>query len=173
MPDVDERDAATSAALTFVLAGAGFLALGALLHAITAAQRIAPGLLTLNDATSVGRLIPAAETLAVYGGLGMLATGVALELARALAGGRAALDLIARAGGALVTLGVGVGTLVLLLGHTTGRAGLELPRPFAVAIAVGLALAAVAVLRTVAVQPDDEVHPALWFVGAGVASGPA
>ncbi|MFN2626380.1 MAG: cbb3-type cytochrome c oxidase subunit I, partial [Mycobacteriales bacterium] len=41
------------------------------------------------------------------------------------------------------------------------------------AIAVGLALAAVAVLRTVAVQPDDEVHPALWFVGAGVASGPA
>ncbi len=162
----------SGAALTWVTVGATFLLLGALLLVLTAIQQVSPGFATLGSATSFGRLRPVATTLVTYGGLGMIGTGVALDLARRLGRTPPRLDLVARAGGALTTLSVAGGSIAILLGHTTGRPGLELPRPFSVPLAVGLLLAAAAYFRTLATRDADELHPALWHVSSALVAGP-
>lgn len=162
----------SAAALTWVTVGAMFLLLGSILMVLTAVQQVSPGWGTLGAMTSFGRLRPVATTLITFGGLGMLGTGVALDLARRLGRAPVQLDLVARAGGALTTFSVVGGTTALLLGHTTGRPGLELPRPFSVPLALGLLLAAVAFFRTLASRADDSLHPALWHLSAALVAGP-
>ncbi|HVE98838.1 MAG TPA: cbb3-type cytochrome c oxidase subunit I [Mycobacteriales bacterium] len=162
----------SGAALTWVTVGATFLLIGLSVHLLTAIQQVSPGFATLGAATSLGRLRPVATTLVTYGGLGMLGTGVALDIARRLSRAPVQLELVAKAAGALTTLSVGGGCVALLLGHTTGRPGLELPRPFAVPLAVGLLLAAAVFFRTLAVRADDVLHPALWHLSAALGAAP-
>lgn len=165
-------EAASAAALTWVTVGSGLLVLGIAVHLVTAIQQVSPGWGTYNAATSIGRLRPTATGLIVLGGLGMLGTGVALELARRLSGAPVLGDLVARAAGALTTLAVAVGTLLVLAGHGTGRDGLELPRPAAVPLAIGLTVAAAVVIRQLAARRGDELHPAGWFLASSVLAGP-
>ncbi|HVE63491.1 MAG TPA: cbb3-type cytochrome c oxidase subunit I [Mycobacteriales bacterium] len=162
----------SGAALTWLTVGAAFLLLGAALTLVTAIQLVSPGWGTLGPATSIGRLRPVATTIVGFGGLGMIGTGVALDLARRLGRAPAQLDLLAKAGGALVTLSVAAGSIALLMGHSTGRPGLELPRLFSVPLALGLLLAAAAFFRTMAMRESDDLHPALWHLSAGVLAGP-
>ncbi|HVF18997.1 MAG TPA: cbb3-type cytochrome c oxidase subunit I [Mycobacteriales bacterium] len=162
----------SAAALTWVTVGATFLVLGCAVMLLTALQQASPGFATLGSATSFGRLRPVAMTLVTYGGLGMIGTGVALDLARRLGRAPAQLELLARAGGALTTLSVVGGSIAILLGHTTGRPGLELPRPFSVPLALGFLLAAAAYFRTLAVRAEDALHPALWHLSAALVAGP-
>ena len=162
----------SGAALTWVTVGAIFLVVGVALLLLTALQQASPGFGTLGASTSFGRLRPVATTLVTFGGLGMIGTGVALDLARRLGRAPAQLDLVARAGGALTTLAVAAGSVALLLGHTTGRPGLELPRPFSIPLALGLLLGAAAFFRTLAVREQDAVHPALWHLSAALVAGP-
>lgn len=164
--------APSGAALTWVTVGATFLLLGVGVMALTTVQQVSPGFATLGAATSFGRLRPVATTLIGYGGLGMIGTGVALDIARRVARAPGQLELVARIGGALTTLAVAGGTVALLLGHTTGRPGLELPRPFSLPLALGLLLGAVVFFRTLAMRADDELHPAMWHLSAGVVAGP-
>ena len=162
----------STAVLTFFLVGAGLLALGALIHLVTAVQQVAPGWLTLNAATSVGRLRPAGLSLITYGGFGLLATGAAVVLTRRMSRAAPQLDVVARGAGALITLSVVVGTLAVLMGHGTGRPGFELPRPLSIPLAVGLTVVAALVTRQLAVRRDDDLHPAGWFLAAGALAGP-
>lgn len=162
----------SAAALTWVTVGASFLLLGVLVLLLTAVQQVSPGFATLGASTSFGRLRPVALTLIGYGGLGMIGTGVAIDVARRLGRSAVRLDLLARAAGALTTLSVAGGCVAILAGHTTGRPGLELPRPFAVPLALGLLLAATVFFRTLAGRDADEVHPALWHLSAGLLAGP-
>lgn len=162
----------SAAALIWVTAGAGFLLLGSALTLMTAIQQVSPGWGTLGPATSIGRLRPVATTLVGLGGLGMIGTGVALDIARRLSRAPAQLDAMAKAGGAVVTLSVAGGSVAILLGHTTGRVGLELPRLFSIPLALGLLLAAAAFFRTLATREADDLHPALWHLSAGMLAGP-
>jgi cytochrome c oxidase cbb3-type subunit I len=170
--DAPDWEQPSSAALTWVLVGAGLLALGALVGTLTAVQTFVEDFFTLSAATSYGRLRPVATTLLTFG-VGMAATGVALDLVRRIVRAPVGLPVLARAGGALTTLGVLGGALAVLLGHSTGRPGLELPRPFAGAVAVGLLLAAGSALRTLAGRREDALHPAAWFLASGLVAGPA
>ncbi len=172
-----EREAAAweapyGAAVPWLVAGSFCLVLGGLLMLLAAAQSIAADLFTIGASTSVGRIRPAAHVLIVYGGLGMLGNGVALDLARRAAKAPAVMDKLVRAAGALVTIGVVGSALAVLSGRSTGRVGFEMPRPFAVLLALGQLLVLLAVLRTVARRTSDEVHPSLWFVVAALFCAP-
>lgn len=163
-PEAAAWDAPYGSALTWLIAGSFFLVIGGLLMLLAAAQSVAPDLFTIGASTSVGRISPAAHLLLVYGGLGMLGNGVALDLARRAAKAPASLENVVRAAGGVTTLGVVGSALAVLMGHSTGRAGFEMPRPFAGVLALGQLLVLLAVLRTISRRRSDEVHPALWFV---------
>jgi cbb3-type cytochrome oxidase subunit 1 len=139
---------------------------------MAAAQSVAPDLLTIGASTAVGRIRPAAFLLIVYGGLGMIGSGVALDIARRLSRVPVQLEKVARAAGAVMTAGVGLAVGAVVTGHSTGRSGFEMPRGIAVVIALGQLLVLAAVLRTVSQRVTEEVHPALWFVVAGLFSAP-
>jgi cytochrome c oxidase cbb3-type subunit 1 len=171
-PDVAAWDSPYGTALTWLVAGSFFLAVGGLLMLLAAAQSISPDLFTIGASTSVGRIRPAAHVLLVYGGLGMLGNGVALDLARRAAKAPAGLDNVVRVAGAVTTFGVVASALAVLLGRSTGRVGFEMPRPLAVVLAVGQLLVLVAVLRTISRRARDEVHPSLWFVVAALFCAP-
>ena len=158
--------------LTWIVVGSAFLAAAGVLYLITAVQQVSADALTINGATSFGRLRPAAAALAVWGGLGMAGTGVAMDLTRRLVRVPVQLEKLAAAAGAIVTLSTAGGVVAILAGYGTGRPGLEMPRPASVPLALGLLLAAVVVLRTLGKRADDEVHPALWHVSAAVVSAP-
>lgn len=160
------------ATLTWLLAGAVFLAVGSLLLVLVSVQHVAGDVFTVGAATTLGRLRPAAYTLVVYGGLAMLGNGAALDVARRLAKAPTQLDHLSKAGGALVTIGVIGSALAVATGHGSGRVGFEMPRPFAVLLALGQLLVLGAVLRTVAKRKTDDVHPALWFVVAALFCAP-
>lgn len=159
-------------ALTWLVAGTFFLAVGGLLMLLAAAQSVSPGLVSIGAASSAGRVRAAAHVLLVYGGLGMIGNGVALDLARRAAKAPASLEKVSKAAGALMTLGVVASVLAVLTGRSTGRVGFEMPRPLAVVLALAQLLVLLAVLRTVARRTRDEVHPSLWFVVAALFCAP-
>jgi cytochrome c oxidase cbb3-type subunit 1 len=159
-------------AITWLLVGVFFLAAGGLLLLLSTAQMVAPNLFTLGATTAIGRVRPAAFVLLVYGGLGMVGNGVALDLARRLAKAPVQLEKVSRAAGAITTLGVGLATISVILGHSTGRVGFEFPRGYAVLLALGQLLVLCSLLRTVSQRLTDEVHPALWFVTAALFCAP-
>jgi cbb3-type cytochrome oxidase subunit 1 len=167
-----EWETPSGSTLTWLLAGVFCLAAGGLLLTLAAAQSVAPDLFTIGPSTAVGRIRPAAFVLLVYGGLGMVGSGVALDVARRLSRVPVQLDKAVRAAGALVTLGVALSVGAILTGHSTGRVGFEMPRPLAAVIALGQLLVLCAVLRTVSKRDADEVHPALWFVVAALFCAP-
>ncbi len=162
----------SAASLTWLTAGAAYLLLGGVVLLVTAVQRVSPDLLTLGDATSVERLRPVATNLVFWGGLSMVGIGAALDITRRLCRAPVQLEPVARIAGALMTLAVGAGTLALLLGHSTGRPGLEYPRVFAVGIALAQVLVAVVVVRTIAARAGAGLHPALWHIAAAVVTAP-
>jgi cbb3-type cytochrome oxidase subunit 1 len=168
----DEGDQPSAAALTWVTVGASLLMIGGVLYLLTALQELSADVFDLGEASSFERLRPVAHTLVTFGGLGMLGTGVALDLVRRLGHGRAQLDLVARAAGALTTLGVVGGSVAILLGHGTDRAGVDLPWPFAVPVALGLLLAAVTAVATTFRRPHDSLHPSGWHLLAALAQAP-
>ncbi len=165
-------EAPSGAALTWITVGGLFLVAGGLVLLLTSAQQIAPGLFTGGATTSIGRLRPAGLVLLTFGGLGMVGSGVALDIARRLSRSPVQLELVAKAAGALMTLAVAVGAGSIVAGQSSGRTGLELRRIVTVPLAVALLLLAVVVIRTVATRERDEVHPALWFICAAVVAGP-
>lgn len=176
-PSTSESTAAawespSPSALTWLVVGVFCLALGGLLLLLAAAQSVAPDLLTIGASTAVGRVRPAAFLLIVYGGLGMVGSGVALDVARRLAKAPVQLEPVARAAGAVMTAGVGLAVGAVLTGHSTGRPGFEMPRPVAGVIALGQLLVLCSVLRTVSKRVTDEVHPALWFIVAALFAAP-
>lgn len=162
----------SASALTWLIVGVFCLAAGGLLLLLASAQSVAPDLLTIGPSTAVGRVRPAAFLLVVYGGLGMIGSGVALDIARRLSRVPVQLEKLARAAGAVMTAGVALAVGAVLTGHSTGRAGFEMPRGIAVVLALGQLLVLCAVLRTVSQRVTDEVHPALWFVVAALFAAP-
>lgn len=171
-PTAASWETPSESALTWLLVGVFCLAVGGLLLLLATAQSVAPDLFTIGGATSVGRVRPAAFLLLVYGGLGMVGSGVALDVARRLAKAPVQLEKVAGAAGAITTLGVVLSVGAVLTGHSTGRVGFEMPRPLAVLIALGQLLVLCAVLRTVSKRVTDEVHPALWFIVAALFCAP-
>jgi cbb3-type cytochrome oxidase subunit 1 len=152
--------------------GVFFLVAGGLLLLLSTAQMVAPDLFTLGASTAIGRVRPAAFVLLVYGGLGMVGNGVALDVARRLAKAPVQLEKVSKAAGAVTTLGVVGSAIAVVLGHSTGRVGFEMPRGFAVLIALGQLLVLCCLLRTVSKRDTDEVHPALWFIVAALFAAP-
>jgi cytochrome c oxidase cbb3-type subunit 1 len=171
-PTAASWETPSASALTWLLVGVLCLAAGGLLLLLASAQSVAPDLLTVGPSTAVGRIRPAAFLLLVYGGLGMVGSGVALDIARRLSRAPVQLEKLARAAGAVMTLGVALAAGAVLTGHGTGRTGFEMPRPIAVLIALGQLLVLCAVLRTVSQRDTDEVHPALWFITAALLAAP-
>lgn len=162
----------SGAVLTYALAGTVLLAVGAMLLLLAAAQSVAPGLLTVGASTAVGRIRPAALILLSYGGLGMLGSALALEVARRLAGVPVQLEKLARVAGAVTTFGVLGSAVAVLTGRSTGRVGFEMPRGLAAVLALGQLLLLGAVLRTVAKRTVEDLHPALWFTIASLLCAP-
>lgn len=171
-PEAASWEAPYGSALTWLVAGSFFLVIGGLLMLLAAAQSVSPDLFTIGASTSVGRVRPAAHLLLVYGGLGMVGNGVALEIARRAAKAPASLDKVVKAAGAVTTIGVVGSALAVAVGRSTGRVGFEMPRPLAAVLALGQLLVLLAVLRTISRRQADEVHPALWFVVAALFAAP-
>lgn len=171
-PTAPDWETPSTSALTWLLAGVFCLAAGGLLLLLAAAQSVAPDLFTMGASTAVGRIRPAAMLLLVYGGLGMVGSGVALDVSRRLCRVPVQLDKVVRAAGAIVTAGVVLSAGAVLTGHSTGRVGFEMPRPLAALIALGELLVLCAVVRTASKRVEDELHPALWFVVAALFAAP-
>jgi cbb3-type cytochrome oxidase subunit 1 len=171
-PAADDWERPSAAALTWVTFGASLLMVGGVLYLLTALQEVSADVFDLGKASSFDRLRPVAHTLVFFGGLGMIGTGVALDLVRRLSRAPGQLDLVARGAGALTTLGVLGGCVALLLGHGTDRAGVDLPWPFAAPVALGLLLAAVTAVATMFRRRRDSLHPAAWHLLAALAQAP-
>lgn len=171
-PAADDWERPSAAALTWVTVGASLLMIGGALYLLTALQEVSADVFDLGAASSYERLRPVAHTLVFFGGLGMLGTGVALDLVRRLSHAPAPLEIVARAAGALTTLGVVGGCVALLLGHGTDRPGVDLPWPFAVPVAIGLLLAAVTAVATMFHRRQDSLHPSAWHLLAALAQAP-
>lgn len=162
----------SSSLLTWLIAGTLALAIGGALLLLAAAQSVSPDLLTIGPSTAVGRVRPAAFLLLTYGGLGLIGSGVALDVVRRLSKTALQMERLAQVAGAITTVGVAGSVFAVLTGHSTGRAGFEMPRGLAVVVALGQLLVLCVALRTASKRASDETHPAVWFVVAALFAAP-
>ncbi len=167
-PDSGRPAAADRAAVLHLRVGSVLLAVGALAFAIAGLQLVWPGLLGGVAVVSYGRLLPAAVSLLLFGGVVVALVGAAhLVVGRwvgvPLWGG--AVPVLALA---LTAGGVVAGAVAVLLGYTDGRELAELPLWADVAVAAGLLGSAYVATRTAGLAADRAAPPAVWFAIGGL-----
>lgn len=138
------------------------------LQILAAIKLHAPGFLADFAWLTYGRVQPAAWTLLVYGfgipvGL-MVATWITSRLSgRVLVGGA-----LVYLGAAVWGTGVGLGTLGILAGWSSGIEGLELPAFTAPVLFTGYLLMAAPLLMTFFARRAAEVYVSQWYILAAV-----
>jgi cytochrome c oxidase cbb3-type subunit 1 len=115
-----------------------------------------------------GHVIAAANDLLVYGFAIPAALGVLLWIFARLSQDKLELPLVVFAAGHLWHLGVLVGTLGILAGHSTGYQWLEYPRAADALLGVAFVLIAISAFATFGLRKERELYPSHWFLLAAL-----
>lgn len=147
------------------LLGSGlcWLLVGLLLMLLASLKLHSPDCLPFAWA-GVGRLDAAARNALLLGAASQTGLGVALWLLARLGNTALACPGTAVAGTVLWNLALTVGVPALLLGHTTGVAGLELPGSLSVILLAGYVLIAGVGIAAFARSNREAYAPAQWFL---------
>jgi cytochrome c oxidase cbb3-type subunit 1 len=115
-----------------------------------------------------GHAQAAANNLLLYGFVVPAALGVMLWILARLSQAPLALPIVSVAAAHIWHLGILVGTIGILTGHSTGYAWLEYPRPAAVLLFAAFMLIALTAAATFGFRLKEELFPAHWFLFAAL-----
>jgi cytochrome c oxidase cbb3-type subunit 1 len=115
-----------------------------------------------------GHAIAAANDLLVYGFAIPAALGVMLWIFARLSQDKLELPLLVLISAHLWHLGVFVGTVAILTGHSTGYQWLEYPRAADALLGVGFVLIAISAFATFGLRKERELYPSHWFLLAAL-----
>jgi cytochrome c oxidase cbb3-type subunit 1 len=162
---VNEIDASCRVPLLALFGGAAlWLVLGVALGIAAALSFHAPDMFANCPGLTYGHAQAAANDLLLYGFAIPAALGVVLWIFARLSRAPLALPMVPLAGANLWHLGVLLGTLGILLGHSTGYPWLEYPRPAAVLLFAAFLLVAISAAATLGFRADRELYPSHWFL---------
>lgn len=154
--------------LLMVWAGAKWLVLATLLGLLTSLKLHAPYLLADSAWLSYGRVQPAFWTLLVYGFALQSGWGLSLWVLMRVGRTAVALPWAAITGACLWNLGLLVGVIGILAGHSTGHPWLEVPGYATPLLLLGCALISVSLLATFRARRALELEPSQWFLLAAI-----
>jgi cytochrome c oxidase cbb3-type subunit 1 len=155
--------------LLALLGGAAlWLVVGLVLELIASLTFHKPDLFAGCQYLTYGRVLPAANDTILYGFAIPAALGVILWIFARLSEVELVLPLVPFAAANILHLGVFIGVVGILIGDSTGFAWLEFPRPAAILIFIGYVLVAISAFATFGARRDRTLHPAHWFLLAGL-----
>jgi cytochrome c oxidase cbb3-type subunit 1 len=166
---VPEIDASCRVPLLALFGGAAlWLVLGLLLGLAAAMSFHAPDMFANCACLGFGRSQAAANDLLLYGFAIPAALGVTLWIFARLSQAPLALPIVPVAAANIWHLGVFIGTVAILLGHSTGYTWLEYPRAAAVLLFAAFLLVAVSAAATMGFRSERELYPSHWFLFAAL-----
>lgn len=165
----NEIDASCRVPLLALFGGAAlWLVLGLVLGLVAAMSFHSPDMFANCPCLTYGHAQAAANDLLLYGFVIPAALGVMLWIFARLSQAPLALPIVPVAAANIWHLGVLIGTGAILLGHSTGHAWLEYPRPAAVLLFAAFMLVAVSAAATMGFRADRELYPSHWFLFAAL-----
>ncbi len=158
-------DASCRLPLLVLFGGAAIWLFVGLLVAILASLTFhKPDLLACCPFMTYGHLVAAANDLLVYGFAVQAALGVILWILARLSQVDLELPLVSFAGANLWNLGVILGVVAVIAGHSSGFLWLEFPRASAMLIGVSFVLIAISAFATFGQRQVRELYPSHWFL---------
>jgi cytochrome c oxidase cbb3-type subunit 1 len=127
-----------------------------------------PDLFACCQYLTYGRVLPAANDAILYGFAIPAALGVVLWIFTRLSETELLLPILPVAAANIWFLGVLIGVIGILIGDSTGFAWLEFPRPAAILIFAAYMLIAISAFATFGARSERKLHPAHWFLLAGL-----
>jgi cytochrome c oxidase cbb3-type subunit 1 len=154
--------------LVMLWAGAKWLVLATVLGLLTSLKFHGPGLMADSAWLTYGRLQPVFWNLLLYGFA--LQSGWATGLWMLMRLGRTpvALSWAAITGACLWNIGLVVGVVGILAGHSTGHPWLEVPGYATPLLLLGCALVSLSLLATFRARRRLELEPTQWFLLAAI-----
>ena len=166
---VDEIDSSCRVPLLALFGGAAlWLVLSLALGLASGMSFHAPDIFADCPWLSYGRAQAAANDLLLYGFVLPAGLGVMLWIFARLSRAPVALPIVPVVAANIWHVGVLIGTVAILLGHSTGYTWLEYPRPAAVLIFAAFLLLAVNAAATMGFRTDREMYPSHWFLFAAL-----
>jgi cytochrome c oxidase cbb3-type subunit 1 len=123
-----------------------------------------PDMLAACPFMTYGHLVAAANDLLVYGFAVQAALGVILWILARLSRVELELPLLSFLAGNLWNVGVVLGLIAIITGHSSGFLWLEFPRVGAMLIGVSFVLIAISAFATFGQRRERELYPSHWFL---------
>ncbi|HTB83207.1 MAG TPA: cbb3-type cytochrome c oxidase subunit I [Candidatus Sulfotelmatobacter sp.] len=162
-------DASCRVPLLVLFNGAAlWLVLGLALSLFASLTFHAPEQFSCCPYMTYGHAVAAASDLLVYGFVIPAALGVMLWIFARLSQDKLELPLVVFLAGHLWHLGVFVGTVGILTGHSTGYQWLEYPRAADALLGVAFVLIAISAFATFGLRKERELYPSHWFLLAAL-----
>ncbi len=164
-----EIDASCRVPLLALFGGAAlWLVLGLALGIVAMLSFHKPDMFADCACLTYGHAQAAANDLLLYGFTIPAALGVMLWIFSRLSQAPLALPIVPVVAAHLWHVGVLVGTISILLGHSTGQPWLEYPRGASVLLFAGFMLVAVSAVATLGARLNRELYPSHWFLFAAL-----
>jgi len=162
-------DASCRVPLLALFGGAAlWLVLGLLLGLAAAMSFHKPDMFANCACLTYGHAQAAANDLILYGFVIPAALGVILWIFARLSQAPLALPIVPVVAANIWHVGVLLGTIGILSGHSTGYAWLEYPRPAACLLFAAFMLIAVSAAATMGSRVEREMYPSHWFLFAAL-----
>jgi cytochrome c oxidase cbb3-type subunit 1 len=145
-----------------------WLVLGLALSLLASLTFHAPELFSCCPFMTYGHAVAAANDLLVYGFAIPAALGVMLWIFARLSQEKLELPLLVFIAAHLWHLGVLVGTVGIITGHSTGYQWLEYPRAADALLGVAFVLIAISAFATFGLRKERELYPSHWFLLASL-----
>ena len=164
-----EIDASCRVPLLALLVGASvWLVVGTVFALIASIKFHAPDFLGGCPLMTYGRVVAAANDALVYGFCLPASLGVILWIFSRLSQTVFSLPVVPVVAAHIWHLGVFIGVLSVLLGHSTGFTWLEFPRGGSVLLIVAFVLIAVPIAATFGYRLERTLYPSHWFLLAAL-----
>ncbi len=150
------------------MAGIGWLVLGSILGLIASVKLHAPALLSQFPALTYGRLIPAQNTIFLYGFAMQIGLGIAIWIISRLGRTKIVGSFAWGIGALLWNVGVFIGFISILSGDWTGLNRFEMPAATATPLFVGYLLFGIVALLTFKARTVRDLYPSMWFILASI-----
>jgi cytochrome c oxidase cbb3-type subunit I len=164
-----EVDASSRVPL-FVLfvSAAVWLVIASLFSLIASIKFHSPGFLAACPWLTYGRIHPVATNALLYGFALQAGLGVALWIFTRLGGNEVVQPWLIAVGAKIWNLGVTLGLIAILLGHSTGFENFEMPRQTGIILLLGYLMIGVWALVTLHQRQDTPLGPSQWFLLAAL-----
>jgi len=167
--DTSEIDASCRVPLLVLFGGAAlWLVVGLLLGLAASMSFHKPDMFANCSCLTYGHAQTASNDLLLYGFAIPAALGVVLWVLARLSQAPLALPIVPVAAANIWHLGVLLGTVGILAGHSTGYPWLEYPRIAAVLLFTAFMLIAVSAAATMGFRAGREMYPSHWFLFAAL-----